>query len=74
MIDNLIWQCESYNTTHRKAADQFAKEYWDRPRRVENFDDVELTFSVSDGTAVYLILHDLGKPGISVPTFKIHRT
>ncbi len=57
-----IWQCDAYGRTLASAANEFARTYWDKPRKVENLqadpnENNAATFQVKEGLATYSIYH-----------------
>ncbi len=49
----LLWQADAYNRTARSAAEEFARTYWDKPRRVVWGEGG--TFQVEDGVRTYSV-------------------
>ena len=55
-----IWQCPAQGRTLASAANEFARSYWDKPRKVVNLkadpnDSNAATFQVEDGLRIYSI-------------------
>ncbi len=49
-----LWQVAAFTYTARRAAEEFAQTYWDRPRKVIwNEDD---SFKVEDGVRTYRVV------------------
>lgn len=65
-----IWICSAWGTSPRMAADAFAAEHWDQPRKVTAFDPGG-TFRLVDGTRTYRVVAQPGVPGVSEATYGI---
>lgn len=55
----ILYQTEARDTTALQAAQEFARRYWDLPRRIEKTWEKggELRFQVQDGTRTYRVIH-----------------
>jgi hypothetical protein len=53
----IIWQVDSYNKTAKSAADEFARTYWQEPRKIRGLKP-DGTFKVVGGVRTYRVKHD----------------
>ena len=57
-METLLYLTEAHGRTARDVAEEFARSFWGRPRKIRDFNGVpEATFKIVGGSAAYCVHH-----------------
>lgn len=72
---NEVYRIDAHGKTVADAALDFASNYWDKPRKVQNLRSTRqgTFFEVKDGMATYQVKHVPAVHLVTVATYRIYR-